>query len=119
MVKKHDLVSAIMSTIQEGFSDMVITEAERVSNSIIDVHVTDYTMSKEPAESDFRLYIADMSYESPMDIVKQDIDRQLLHEWLQYFKNNPDRFIERFFGVRLTWYQRLLIKLSRWREQKR
>ena len=32
-------------------------------------------------------------------------------EITEYWKKNPDRFLERFFGVKFFWYQRILLRI--------
>lgn len=30
---------------------------------------------------------------------------------IEYWKKNPDRFLEDFFGIKFFWYQRVLLKI--------
>ena len=73
MIKKHDLIQAIQNSLSyDAFEDYIGVEIKHVSTSMVDVYLTDYS-AKPPTESHFRLYVADMSYEAPIDIINQDI----------------------------------------------
>lgn len=36
--------------------------------------------------------------------------RKKYQEQFQYWKSNPNKFIEDFYGLKLFWYQKLIIK---------
>ena len=32
-------------------------------------------------------------------------------EQIEFYKNNPDKYIETFYGIKLFWYQKLYLKI--------
>ena len=44
------------------------------------------------------------------------MNQLLSNEQREYWKKNPDKFVEEFFGIRLLPYQKLLLK-KMWRCQ--
>ena len=50
----------------------------------------------------------DASFDSPGYLI-------LTEEWREFYLRNPARFIERYLGIKLTLFQRMIITLTFWK----